>query len=71
MPFEVLQPYAAAAAMTPDIAVIIVNYNSGPHLTECLTSLSAGLAGFNWQVVVVVKGAPHPRGGGGGDDTAR
>jgi GT2 family glycosyltransferase len=39
--------------MTPDISIIIVNYNSGPHLGECLTSLSDGLAGFNWEVVVV------------------
>jgi GT2 family glycosyltransferase len=39
--------------MTPDITVIIVNYNSGPHLAECLASLDAGLAGFNWEVVVV------------------
>jgi GT2 family glycosyltransferase len=39
--------------MTPDISAIIVNYNSGPHLAECLTSLDAGLAGFNWEVVVV------------------
>jgi N-acetylglucosaminyl-diphospho-decaprenol L-rhamnosyltransferase len=38
---------------TPGITVIIVNYNSGPHLAECLTSLDAGLAGFNWEVVVV------------------
>ena len=38
---------------TPGITVIIVNYNSGPHLATCLTSLDAGLAGFNWEVVVV------------------
>jgi GT2 family glycosyltransferase len=43
----------APFAMTPDITVIIVNYNSGVHLAECLTSLDAGLAGFNWEVVVV------------------
>ncbi len=39
--------------MPADITVIIVNYNSGPHLAECLTSLDAGLAGFNWEGVVV------------------
>ena len=39
--------------MTPDITVIIVNFNSGPHLAECLSSLDAGLTGFNWEVVVV------------------
>jgi N-acetylglucosaminyl-diphospho-decaprenol L-rhamnosyltransferase len=39
--------------MRPDITVIIVNYNSGAHLAECLTSLDAGLAGFNWEGVVV------------------
>jgi N-acetylglucosaminyl-diphospho-decaprenol L-rhamnosyltransferase len=39
--------------MTPEISAIIVNYNSGPHLGECLTSLEAGLAGFNWEIVVV------------------
>jgi len=39
--------------MRPDITVIIVNYNSGPHLAECLNSLDAGLAGFNWEGVVV------------------
>jgi N-acetylglucosaminyl-diphospho-decaprenol L-rhamnosyltransferase len=39
--------------MRPDITVIIVNYNSGPHLAECLNSLVAGLAGFNWEAVVV------------------
>jgi GT2 family glycosyltransferase len=38
---------------TPGITVIIVNYNSGGHLKECLTSLDAGLAGLNWEVVVV------------------
>ena len=42
-----------AAAMTPEITVIIVNYNSGPHLAECLTSLDVCLPGFNWEVVVV------------------
>jgi len=39
--------------MRPDITVIIVNYNSGPHLAECLISLDAGLAGFNWEGVVI------------------
>ena len=39
--------------MTPDITAIIVNYNSGSHLAECLTSLDAGLAGLNCEVVVV------------------
>lgn len=38
---------------TPGITVIIVNYNSGPHLAECLASLDAGLTGFNWELVVV------------------
>ena len=39
--------------MIPDISAIIVNYNSGPHLAECLMSLDAGLAGLNWELVVV------------------
>jgi N-acetylglucosaminyl-diphospho-decaprenol L-rhamnosyltransferase len=39
--------------MTPEITAIIVNYNSGRHLAECLNSLDAGLSGFNWEVVVV------------------
>jgi N-acetylglucosaminyl-diphospho-decaprenol L-rhamnosyltransferase len=39
--------------MTPDITVVIVNFNSGPHLAECLASLDTGLTGFNWEVVVV------------------
>jgi N-acetylglucosaminyl-diphospho-decaprenol L-rhamnosyltransferase len=39
--------------MTPEITVIIVNYNSGPYLGECLTSLDSGLVGFNWEGVVV------------------
>jgi GT2 family glycosyltransferase len=38
---------------TPGITVIIVNYNSGRHLAECLNSLDAGLHGFTWEVVVV------------------
>lgn len=38
---------------TPGITVIIVNYNSGRHLAECLTSLDAGLAGFHWEGVVI------------------
>ena len=38
---------------TPGITVIIVNYNSGRHLAECLASLDAGLAGFDWECVVV------------------
>ena len=39
--------------MTPDITAIIVNYNSGHHLAECLNSLDAVLAGPNCEVVVV------------------
>src|SRR5262245_32418334 len=39
--------------MTPEISAVVVNYNSGPHLAECLTSLATALAGFNWEVVVV------------------
>jgi len=39
--------------MTSDISVIIVNFNTGPHLAECLSSLDAGLASCNYEVVVV------------------
>jgi N-acetylglucosaminyl-diphospho-decaprenol L-rhamnosyltransferase len=39
--------------MAPDITIIIVNYNSGRHLAECLTSLDAALSGSNREVVVV------------------
>jgi GT2 family glycosyltransferase len=39
--------------MTRDITVIIVNYNSGPHLAACLTSLDGALKGVNREVVVV------------------
>jgi GT2 family glycosyltransferase len=33
--------------------VVIVNHNAGPHLARCLGSLAAGLAGLDWQALVV------------------
>jgi N-acetylglucosaminyl-diphospho-decaprenol L-rhamnosyltransferase len=39
--------------MQPDVTVVIVNYNSGGHLADCLRSLSAGLAGLDGEVVIV------------------
>ena len=39
--------------MTLRVAVIIVNYNSGSHLADCLTSLDASLTGLTWHAVVV------------------
>jgi GT2 family glycosyltransferase len=39
--------------VTPRISVVIVNYNSGAALESTLASLPAGLAGFEWDAVVV------------------
>jgi GT2 family glycosyltransferase len=39
--------------VTPQISVVIVNYNSGAALASTLESLSPGLAGLKWDAVVV------------------
>jgi N-acetylglucosaminyl-diphospho-decaprenol L-rhamnosyltransferase len=39
--------------MTPALSAIIVNYNSGQHLAECLASLHAGVPPLDYEVVVV------------------
>jgi N-acetylglucosaminyl-diphospho-decaprenol L-rhamnosyltransferase len=39
--------------MPPEVTVVIVNYNSGGHLADCLSSIYTGLAGLRWEVVVV------------------
>jgi GT2 family glycosyltransferase len=39
--------------MTPGITAIVVNYNSGRYLAECLDSLNTAITGVNWEVVVV------------------
>ena len=45
--------------MTPQISVVIVNYNSGAALASTLESLSAGLAGLKWDAVVVDNASTH------------
>jgi N-acetylglucosaminyl-diphospho-decaprenol L-rhamnosyltransferase len=37
----------------PQVSIVIVNYNAGAYLAECLRSLAAGCAGFVWDAVVV------------------
>ncbi len=39
--------------MTPDLSVVIVNYNAGEHLERCLESLGAQLGDAPWDAVVV------------------
>lgn len=39
--------------MKPQMSIVIVNYNSGPALAATLGSLPAGLAGVEWDGVVV------------------
>jgi GT2 family glycosyltransferase len=38
-------------------SIVIVNYQSGPYLARCLSSLAAGCAGFAWDAVVVDNGS--------------
>ena len=39
--------------MTPDVSVVIVNYNAGEDLRRCLSSLDSGLQAIAWDGVVV------------------
>jgi len=39
--------------MTPEVLVVIVNYNAGPALQACLASAIADLDGVDWRAVVV------------------
>ena len=39
--------------LTPQLSVIVVNFNSGTALAGTLASLAAGLAGIEWDAVVV------------------
>ena len=39
--------------MSPDLSVVIVNFNAGPGLAACLSSLARGLRGLSWHAVVV------------------
>lgn len=43
--------------MSSDIAVVIVNFNAGPFLEAALESLSGGLAGLEWEAIVVDNGS--------------
>ena len=47
-----MSPEGAAGAR-PQLAVIIVNFNAGDHLRDCLESVRADLADENWTAVVV------------------
>ena len=38
-------------------SIVIVNYQSGPYLARCLSSLAAGCAAFAWDSVVVDNGS--------------
>lgn len=38
-------------------SIVIVNYESGPYLARCLSSLAAGCAPFAWDAVVVDNGS--------------
>lgn len=38
---------------TPDLTVVIVNYNALTHVRRCLDSLIAGTAGVDWEAIVV------------------
>ncbi|MBI4886425.1 MAG: glycosyltransferase family 2 protein [Acidobacteria bacterium] len=38
---------------TPDVSVVLVNYNAGPELRRALGSVAAELAGHAWEAVVV------------------
>ena len=39
--------------MTPDLSVIIVNFNAGEYLERCLLSLREHLSGAAWEAVVI------------------
>ena len=47
-----MSPEGAAGAR-PQLAVIIVNFNAGDHLRDCLESVRADLADEHWTAVVV------------------
>jgi hypothetical protein len=58
--------------LTPRISVVIVNYNSGTALTSTLASLPAGLAGLEWDAVVVDNAsADHSERAAQGDERTR
>ena len=38
-------------------SIVIVNYESGPYLARCLSSLAAGCATLAWDAVVVDNGS--------------
>ena len=62
--------------MSPDLSVVIVNFNAGPGLAACLSSLARGLRGLSWHAVVVDNastdgsGASAENAGAGGDAAA-
>lgn len=39
------------------VSIVIVNYNTGAYLARCLTSLTEGCDGFDWDAVVVDNGS--------------
>jgi N-acetylglucosaminyl-diphospho-decaprenol L-rhamnosyltransferase len=43
--------------MTPLVAVIVVNYNTGDHLAHCLGSLVREMATLSWEAIVVDNGS--------------
>jgi len=43
--------------MTPLVAVIVVNYNTGDHLAHCLGSLVREMAALSWEAIVVDNGS--------------
>jgi N-acetylglucosaminyl-diphospho-decaprenol L-rhamnosyltransferase len=43
--------------MSASIAVLIVNFNAGPALGQCLASLGEHLGGFDWEALVVDNGS--------------
>jgi GT2 family glycosyltransferase/glycosyltransferase involved in cell wall biosynthesis len=47
-------------APTPDLSIVILNYNAAEHVRTCLRSLPAGCAGLATDVVVVDNASPRP-----------
>ena len=39
--------------MTASVSAVIVNFNSGPYLTTCLSSLGQGVSGLEADAIVV------------------
>jgi GT2 family glycosyltransferase len=48
--------------MTPRLSALIVNFNSGPHLTRCLRSLAEEASGLDWEAIVVDNASTDPGG---------